>query len=127
MSDSNYNLELRVLKTPEELAPVIKLEEVVWGDAITPMHVLVALSGNGGLVIGAYLDKLLVGYALGFIGLHPDGENSIYKFHSHTLGVHPEYRNKNIGFKLKLAQIQLIQQLGIDLITWTYNPLESKN
>ncbi|MEK6220831.1 MAG: GNAT family N-acetyltransferase [Chloroflexota bacterium] len=127
MAAENSEVELRVLTTPEELESIIELDEIVWGELVTPLHLLVAISGNGGLVIGATINNKLVGYTLGFIGLHSAGENSVYKFHSHSLGVHPDYRDQNIGFKLKLAQQRLIENLGIELITWTYNPLESKN
>jgi predicted GNAT superfamily acetyltransferase len=39
----------------------------------------------------------------------------------------PEYRDAGLGFKLKRAQWQLVRQQGLDLITWTYDPLETRN
>ncbi len=43
------------------------------------------------------------------------------------LAVHPDYRDLGVGFKLKRAQWQMVRQQGIDLITWTYDPLQSRN
>jgi predicted GNAT superfamily acetyltransferase len=43
------------------------------------------------------------------------------------LGVLPEYRDQGLGYKLKLAQRDAVHKQGIRLITWTYDPLESRN
>jgi predicted GNAT superfamily acetyltransferase len=43
------------------------------------------------------------------------------------LGVHPDYRDSGVGFALKRAQWQMVRHQGIDLITWTYDPLLSRN
>jgi predicted GNAT superfamily acetyltransferase len=43
------------------------------------------------------------------------------------LGVHPAYRDQGIGFKLKRAQWQMVRHQGLDRITWTYDPLLSRN
>lgn len=43
------------------------------------------------------------------------------------LGIHPEYRNRGIGFALKRAQWQMVRKQGIDHVTWTYDPLLSRN
>jgi predicted GNAT superfamily acetyltransferase len=42
-------------------------------------------------------------------------------------GVMPEYRDQRIGYRLKLAQREWAIGRGLDLITWTYDPLESRN
>jgi predicted GNAT superfamily acetyltransferase len=43
------------------------------------------------------------------------------------MGVLPEYRDQGIGFILKRAQWQMVRHQGLDLITWTYDPLLSRN
>jgi predicted GNAT superfamily acetyltransferase len=128
---------------------VEELQRFVWPGSeidIVPAHVLLAASHNGGLVIGAYQpgdarenpsgespaqprrgDEKLVGFVFGFPGLYftPDGPRP--KHYSHMLGVHPDYRNQGIGFGLKRAQWQMVRHQGIDCITWTYDPLLSRN
>jgi predicted GNAT superfamily acetyltransferase len=43
------------------------------------------------------------------------------------MGVHPAARDTGIGFALKRAQWQMVRQQGLDRITWTYDPLLSRN
>jgi predicted GNAT superfamily acetyltransferase len=43
------------------------------------------------------------------------------------MGVRPEYRDRGIGFSLKRAQWQMVRNQGLDRITWTYDPLLSRN
>jgi predicted GNAT superfamily acetyltransferase len=43
------------------------------------------------------------------------------------LGVLPEYRDSGLGFSLKRAQWQMVRHQGLDHITWTYDPLLSRN
>jgi predicted GNAT superfamily acetyltransferase len=46
---------------------------------------------------------------------------------SHQLGVHPDYRDRGVGFQLKLAQREAVIEQGVRLATWTYDPLMSRN
>jgi predicted GNAT superfamily acetyltransferase len=46
---------------------------------------------------------------------------------SHMLGVHPDYRGAGLGRALKLAQRERVLALGLDLIEWTYDPLQALN
>ena len=46
---------------------------------------------------------------------------------AHMLGVLPEYRNTGVGRTLKLTQRDDAIARGIDLIEWTFDPLEIKN
>ena len=146
---------LRVLDTPEEMAKIRELRRDIWqGDEsdLVPDHLLLTFAHNGGLVMGAYqlpadaaegqssaqgLDageennlppgSRMIGFVYGFPGLYktPDGQR--VKFCSHELGVLPEMRGRGIGFALKRAQWQMVRNQGIDRITWTYDPLQSRN
>lgn len=126
-------IEIRLITTHEEYRAVEELQRRVWNleDArITPDHVLVTAQKNGGLVLGAF-DPLageapcqLVGFVYGLVGLRPDGK---VKHCSMQLGVLPGYQNQRVGYRLKLAQREHVLAQGIDLITWTYDPLESRN
>ena len=141
---------LRILETPQEMSAVEELQRQVWpGDEtdVVPTHMLLAVVHNGGLLIGAYhagetedesgqaeLERgeippqaPLVGFVFGFPGLYstPDGPRP--KHHSHMLGVRPDQRDRGTGFKLKRAQWQMVRHQGLDRITWTYDPLLSRN
>jgi predicted GNAT superfamily acetyltransferase len=43
------------------------------------------------------------------------------------MGVAPGYQGRGVGYQLKLAQREAVLEQGIDLVTWTYDPLESRN
>lgn len=135
---------IRILESPEEMEAVEQLQRLVWPGSeldIVPAHMLLAACHNGGLVIGAYLEEFrstfepdvpksdseLVGFVYGFPGLYftPDGPRP--KHCSHMMGVHPDHRDRGLGFGLKRAQWQLVRQQGLDRITWTYDPLLSRN
>lgn len=129
--------QLKILETPQEMNAVEELQGIVWPGSeveIVPAHLLITAAHNGGLVIGAYLPgpgngemNRLIGFVFGFVGLYftPDGPRP--KHCSHMLGVLPDYRDAGLGFALKRAQWQMVRHQGIDRITWTYDPLLSRN
>jgi predicted GNAT superfamily acetyltransferase len=121
---------------PEEMDSVIDLQRAIWSGSetdIVPSHLLVTLAHNGSVVIGAFAQaedadtERLIGFAFGFPGLVRSAEGAAYKFCSHQLGVHPDYRGRGVGFAIKRAQWQFARQQGYDRITWTYDPLLSSN
>ncbi len=123
-------LTIKILETAAEMEAVEELQRQVWPGSETdviPVHLLVTLAHNGGLVLGAYEGETIVGLLVGFVGLYevPDGPRP--KHCSHELGVLPEARDAGIGFALKRAQWQIVRQQGLDRITWTYDPLLSRN
>ncbi|RPJ27475.1 MAG: GNAT family N-acetyltransferase [Chloroflexi bacterium] len=112
------------------MTSVEALQRVVWPGSeteIVPAHLLITAVHNGGLVVGAFVDDQLVGFVFGFPGLEstPDGPRP--KHCSHMLGIHPDQRDSGIGFALKRAQWQMVRHQGLDHITWTYDPLLSRN
>jgi len=90
---------------------------------IVPAATLIATQHAGGIVLGAFEGKFMIGFAYGFPGFE-SGHASI---HSHMLAVRPEYRNFQAGFYLKLVQRERALQNGLDEITWTFDPLQSLN
>ena len=46
---------------------------------------------------------------------------------SHMLGVLERHRNSGVGFQLKLEQRLRALQMGINLIEWTFDPLQAMN
>ena len=73
--------------------------------------------------MGAFDDDTMIGFVFGVPAIHYGRPSQ----HSHMLAVLPEYRNHNIGFKLKIAQREEALRRNIDLITWAFDPLQSKN
>jgi predicted GNAT superfamily acetyltransferase len=121
---------IRLLETPEDMTAVEDLQRLVWPGSetdVVPAHMLITAVHNGGLVLGAFQDEHMVGFVFGFPGLEatPDGPRA--KHCSHMMGIHPEYRDGGLGFALKRAQWQMVRHQGLDHITWTYDPLMSRN
>jgi len=126
MSKSFSKPEIRDLEALADLERVLHLEKEVWGlDAadVTPLTMAVALKAAGGMWLGAFDANQLVGFALAF----PSLERGKAGFHSHMLAVRPSDRGHNLGYRLKLAQRQRALALGIKEMTWTYDPLRSRN
>jgi predicted GNAT superfamily acetyltransferase len=123
-------IDIRILENPPDLAMVEELQRVIWPGndmEIVPVHMLRACVHNGGLVLGAYRGESLVGFVFGFPGLEFHGSKPKLIHASHMAGVHPEFRNAGIGYKLKRAQWQVVRKQGVERITWTYDPLQSRN
>ncbi len=125
---SPWNIHL--LETPEEMSAVETLQREVWPGSetdIVPAHLLITIVHNGGLVLGAFLEQKLIGFVFGLPGLEftPDGPRP--KHCSHMAGVLPDQRDSGIGFALKRAQWQMVRHQGLDHVTWTYDPLLSRN
>lgn len=116
-------IKIKELKTLEEMEQVQKLEAKVWGIQTIPTHQTLTAVKNGGIVVGAFMEDQLVGFSYGFAGLK-DGKSYLC---SHMLGIDESYRSQQIGEKLKLAQREIAIEKGYDLMTWTYDPLETRN
>ena len=120
---------LRLLEHIEEMFIVEDLQRQVWGmeDAVVPHHLLLTAAHNGGLILGAFDGEKMIGFVFGFPGLThtPDGMEP--KHCSHMLAVLPEYESQGVGYTLKRAQWQMVRRQGLSLITWTYDPLLSRN
>ena len=121
---------IKLIETPEEMTAIEALQREVWPGSetdVVPAHVLITAIHNGGLVLGAYHSEKLVGFVFGFPGLKstPDGPRA--KHCSHMMGILPGHRDAGIGFALKRAQWQMVRHQGLDHITWTYDPLLSRN
>ena len=94
------------------------------GLEVLPVHLMVAVPRNGGLLLGAFDGDDLVGYVFGFPGITAGGK---LKHCSHMMGVAPGCQVRGIGYQLKLAQREHLLARGCDLVTWTYDPLASRN
>src|SRR5215510_15581453 len=128
-------ISIRSLSTMEELETAVELQKIYWGEDmgdLVPHHMLLSFSRYGGHVHGAYDEGRLVGVLMGFLGAEistdgaEDAPSRMYVM-SKRMVVLPEYRGKKIGEDLKLAQRDFAIRHNIQLVTWTFDPLLSRN
>ncbi|WP_017729292.1 GNAT family N-acetyltransferase [Halalkalibacterium ligniniphilum] len=119
----NEPLDIRPLRTLDELRKMQELELKVWDMEPIPTHQTLTVAKNGGIILGGFIGETLVGFIYSFPGFH---QTSVYLC-SHMLGIHPDYQGKGYGRQLKLAQKEAAIRKGYKLMTWTYDPLESVN
>ncbi len=123
---SESNITIRGIEAFEELEAVPAVEKEVWGLSETdvmPLTLIIATKEAGSLWLGAFDGPTLIGFAFGFHGV----EGGRLMIHSHMLAVLPAYREANIGYRLKLQQRERALAMGIQVMTWTFDPLQSKN
>ncbi len=117
---------IRDLNSLDDLRKVETLEQEVWGLSdrdVLPLTMSVAAKEAGSIWLGAFDGAHLVAFAFGFLGMQ-DGQVMV---HSHMLAVRDGYRDLDLGYKLKVAQRERALSMRIHGMTWTFDPLQSRN
>jgi len=128
MSDATAREKI-VIRTAEEnsdFGTCVELQQATWGYSkldTVPEQMFVVAKKTGGQVLLALDAESAVGFALTFVG---SKEGRLY-LHSHMVGVLPEYQDRGVGRLLKAAQREDALSRGIDLMEWTFDPLQLKN
>jgi predicted GNAT superfamily acetyltransferase len=120
------SIDIRQCHAIEDLRACVALQKEVWNfsDAeLVPLRMFVVAEKIGGQVMGAFDNSGMVGFALSI----PGSRSGHLYLHSHMLAVRKQYRNHGLGRRLKLFQRQDALDRGIELIEWTFDPLEIKN
>jgi predicted GNAT superfamily acetyltransferase len=134
-SGAGRQITIRDLKSIDDLIQLKGVEKEVWrmaDDDTIPLTLAIACKAAGNIFVGAFdtrnqekekdKDKL-VGFAFGFLG-RERGQTTI---HSHMLAVLDAFRHLDLGSRLKQAQRERAISMGIHEMTWTYDPLQSRN
>ncbi len=117
---------LRHCHTLEEFEACLKIEREVWASAdidLVPLPIFVVMAHTGGQILGAFDRERMVGFTLAF----PAYQNGRLLLHSHMTAVLEGYRDKGVGRLLKFFQREDALSRGIELVEWTFDPLELKN
>ena len=130
------SFELRDLTSLEDFAGVVALEQRIWGygdrDDVTPVPLLAVTAKRGAILVGAF-DAHRTGLQpdaqdmIGFVYSLPALRDGRLSQWSHMLGVLPERRRGGVGRALKLAQRDRAIAMGVDLVEWTFDPLQAAN
>jgi predicted GNAT superfamily acetyltransferase len=123
---SAVSVEIRDFEKPSDYEACAQLQVDIWGfsaaDAVPPLH-LIAMHHYGGILVGAFEAEQMVGFVCGFSGWD---QGRVFH-HSHMLGVLAEHRGSGLGEKLKWAQRERVLAQGIELVNWTFDPLQAVN
>lgn len=124
------------METMEEIIAAEGIQRIAWSMTdieIIPAHALHAMQDSGAVLLGAFDGDRVVGFNFGVLGTEENPQRvdqvaaARLKMYSVITGVLPEYRSHDVGYHLKMAQRDFALRIGIRLITWTYDPLESLN
>lgn len=107
-----------------------ELQRRVWGESNidVPMPMFVVAQETGGQMLGAFAGDAarvenMIGFTMAIAGWR-DGRAFL---HSHMTAVLTEFRDRGVGRALKQFQRTDALERGIELVEWTFDPLETKN
>jgi predicted GNAT superfamily acetyltransferase len=126
--NAGFKCRLRNLATLDECRLVVELEKEVWGytdiEDVVPALMLMLTAKRGAILIGAFdPEDTLVAFVYSFPGFKA-GRPMQW---SHMLGVRHSHRGAGLGRLLKLEQRRQALEMGLDLIEWTYDPMQALN
>ncbi len=119
-------VKIRPLGRAADFDEILDIQRRVWGHGetdLTPTHLFRITNRLGAILLGGYIDGRLVGFVYSFPAVFEGRPVQ----HSHLLAVLPEYQGRGLGKRLKWAQRDRAAELGYDLITWTFDPLQARN
>ncbi len=117
--------DIRRLESASDLNQCVEIQVRVWGLAeaeTVSARTLATCIKHKALLLGSFQNNLLAGFCFSI----PACWSGAPSHHSHMLAVLPEFRDQGIGFDLKQAQFNSLRQ-DFKWITWTFDPLESRN
>lgn len=126
MNAAAAGLQFRELHRVEQMEQATALFTSIWQTGsdrpLIEPALLTALAHAGNYVVGVFEGTEMIAACVGFFGA-PVGQ----VLHSHIAGVRPDQAGRGIGLALKLHQRQWALARGLSEITWTFDPLVSRN
>jgi predicted GNAT superfamily acetyltransferase len=121
---ASCEIEYRPCSSVADFTECVRIQNTVWGESISvPVPIFVVAHHTGGQILGAFQDGQMIGFTQAFTALR----GGRLFLHSHVAAVLPPYRDRGVGRRLKLMQRDRALARGIDLIEWTFDPLDLKN
>jgi len=118
---------VRALSGQADYEQAVALQEQIWGADVrdtVPACVLQISQEVGGIAVGAFTpDNDLAGFVFGLTGFR----NGFPAHWSHILAVAIPWRDRGVGRILKEHQRELLLEMGVETMHWTFDPLESRN
>ncbi|WP_245627524.1 GNAT family N-acetyltransferase [Actinomadura oligospora] len=116
-------VQVRELAELPDLAQAAALIDRVWrppaGNPLITPELMRVIGHAGGYVVGAYAGDRMVAACVGLLAAEG--------LHSHIAGVEGHARGRSAGYALKLHQRGWALGRGITTVSWTFDPLISRN
>ena len=123
------DLVVRSVTSPHELDECVHLYEEVFhlgpGDGSLNTRLLVGIVRNSGIVVGAFVEGRMIGFALSFLAF--DVEQQVLYQYSQLAVVAESAQSRGVGRRLKNAQRDVAQAMGITEMHWTFDPFQIRN
>jgi len=128
MSDLTLDhLTIREFETLDEYQACVAFQEETWGRGFServPGAILRVGQKIGGVSAGAFEPTgRMVGFVFGLTGVR----NGSLVHWSDMLAVVPEWRNRQLGERLKHYQADRVRAIGVRTMLWTFDPLVARN
>ena len=121
----NYSIQVRELDNLQDQDSGREIFDLTWamdaGTEITP-NLLQAMVHSGAYLSGAFIENKIVGAAFAF-----PATNSGLHLHSHMTAVLDEFRDKGVGYALKIDQWNWAKKHKYSHLSWTFDPLVRRN
>ena len=119
------NVLIKQIQETTEFHLARNIFDQIWamssGTEITP-NLLQAMVHSGSYLSGAFIDEKCVGAAFAF-----PATNDGLHLHSHMTAVLPEFRDKGVGYALKMDQWSRAKKKNYSHLSWTFDPLVRRN
>lgn len=103
------------------------LQREVWGlsdlEITSAIQLIATVHAGGLLLVAEAAGEGIVGFSYGFAAW----SDGVPHLHSDMLAVLPAWRGREIGLRLKWAQRAAALARGLDLVTWTFDPMRARN
>jgi predicted GNAT superfamily acetyltransferase len=125
--ESAGSITIRRVATLPEYDECVVIERETWGSQfaeVVPSTILRIAQEVGGVTAAAFApDGSMLGFVFGITGVR-DGELAHW---SDMLAVRVGARDMGLGKKLKTYQRDLLLEIGVRKMYWTYDPLVARN
>ncbi len=108
-----------------EAVAIRRLQKTIWDTEADRLYPVDIHSNQFGIPTSlvSRVNGEVVGFLFGFWRRNESG----WQIESQLAGVLESFRGRGVAFQLKIEQARLAQELGIDTITWTADPLQLAN
>jgi len=115
------------MQSHEDYAQCVELQQLTWGrtfNDVVPESVIKVSQKIGSVAAGAFTPE---GRMLGFVWGISGFRDRRPAHWSHMLAVRPEAQGLGLGRELKRYQRELLLELGVEVMFWTFDPLVARN